>query len=517
MQLQFAFLATAEHENERLSGWQFCRGNKTGRFSVTFARLVKPKGQRILQDRMGMRTFQHVMPRLTPRFGTASAACVVALAALFARHASSQDSAPPTAKSLEKAAPAPFAYTELRTVPVESKDTKKKWRDWLKSGDHGADGAAFNEYVTFRIEEFTRGENVNLKLSKKREEFLAEIAKSGQAPSQDLHNKLNAKLVEELPKIVGDQGFHPATRSNCALLLGGLNRQETAPVAPLPEAYPLLKKFCTDKGQPEYVRIAAFNGMQRHATAAAGIPANERANYVRDLIDLAKQAPAGDPKQRDGQIWLRGAAIDGLRIAADKWPEANNAEVAQTMAAIVADASVDLMTRSSAAEGLGVIDGQAIPKDQVAVWRDSLVQFLVAAAADSLVKKGIPPAEGGAASNVSATPAPPKPTTPPKSRLLASKRLMFALECGVQGLKGRTETRGLRAAADDAGKKQIDDVVAKANGLVADAKSTKISVGELAKKIQTFADEVGKGPSPIEVAPAAAAPAGVAAPAPAGK
>jgi hypothetical protein len=319
-----------------------------------------------------------------------------------------------------------------------------------------------------------------------------------------VRDELVAALTTELPKIVEDKAFHPASRLNAVILLRDLNPAKGNSLkisTPIPVVVPLLRKWVSDRDMLEAVRVSSLKGLMQSARATGGLVESERRLLVRELIDIANAKPIDDAKRRDGQVWLRRDAIDVLRILATNGTEASSAEVAAALTAVAAAPEVDLGTRSAAAAALGAFDANALLKDTIPACRQSLLGFMAASAKDAQVVALLENSEA-------ASPDAKAAALPSKSKDLARKRLQHHLSSGVQGLqgvKGLTPERGLRVATDDAGKKELDDVAAKAALLIAAAGDRKVAAEELVKQMRAFASDIENRLNPPAAEPAAAA------------
>ncbi|MEX0713993.1 MAG: hypothetical protein WD278_16765 [Pirellulales bacterium] len=340
--------------------------------------------------------------------------------------------------------------------------------------DNADDQKLFDDYFRFRVAELTWKENL-ASLTDKRSDLKRLLSRLGQASAPDLHTQLNALLLSEMPKIALDDGYHPAARANCMLIVADLNRQEPRPggagAVPLPEALPVLLDAVQDTDQHDVVRVTALRGIVRHAES--NMAQNVRKGVVDAMLQLVTAKEPAENKSKDGNLWLCMMAADVLGTLAAQGPEANLPEVCQALAGLVAQADGEIWVRCQAAESLGALEPKSFPANGVGKIAADLASLVV----------DISKANAQTAAEVDTAAA------PPKLREILAAELVDQLTQVKSALVGRGEppaaNRGLRAAADnDAARQLIDGLVTKIDEIVVISGDTKLSLTDLAKSVQ---------------------------------
>lgn len=272
------------------------------------------------------------------------------------------------AKPAAKPAPA----RQYKSLPVT--DTLKRSRgDVMKFLREGAipagQEAVFDDYYNkYSFPRWTVAQNYS-SIPDYRKEIRVELmgGKSGA-----VYDRLIKLTVDFMTKAVADKDLHPAVRYNAMLCLADLNAQEPPPgpqrkIVPIPEVTTLMLQALKAPDQIDAVRVAALQGLVRHAHSG-GLE-----NQVRDgqvipaLLEIAnaKTPPAG--RTPEGHAWMRALAVDAL--AGFHTPGAND-EVVKALLEIIKDTTAPMHpTRLAAARALGYIDLQGAktvkPKDVV--------------------------------------------------------------------------------------------------------------------------------------------------------
>lgn len=121
---------------------------------------------------------------------------------------------------------------------------------------------------------------------------------------------------------VATGNYHPAARVNAVVLIGNLDSQRGSktnngfPPTPYSKALPFLLSIVEDQASPEYLKIAALVGIQRHTSLnAAG---SEKDRIARLMRNLAKSSEAGgDQNANTAAYWVRRRAVQTLGFLAD--------------------------------------------------------------------------------------------------------------------------------------------------------------------------------------------------------
>lgn len=127
-------------------------------------------------------------------------------------------------------------------------------------------------------------------------------------------------------RAVAQGNFHPAARVNALLLIGSLDsrrgdRRSAVPV-PYAPALDYLKSKLSDSDTPLVEKIAAMDGIKRHAKLRGvgtpnALPNNEIGSLASLLVSLLTAAEPEDAKLADGAYWMRrqaAQALGGLRF-----------------------------------------------------------------------------------------------------------------------------------------------------------------------------------------------------------
>ncbi len=124
-----------------------------------------------------------------------------------------------------------------------------------------------------------------------RVQLRTDLTMTGTGP---VYAQLVKAALEFLPQFATDAGYHPVVRYNAMLAIGELNTAEVRGArtsTPLPEALPLVLQAVKDPKEAEGVKVAALQGLARHA--AAGLPdAQVRDNEVIPALLAIVSSPA---------------------------------------------------------------------------------------------------------------------------------------------------------------------------------------------------------------------------------
>jgi hypothetical protein len=373
-------------------------------------------------------------------------------------------------------------YREIREAPgpdgemvpiEENKKLRPLVQTMLTSGKFANpdDQKLFDEYFRWRIAEMTWAENLS-KLSTMRQRFKKlDLGVSGRAPEPTVHDKLNTTLLNVLQNIAKNDGYHPAVRCNCVLLINLLDQKEEqgaggVGVVPLPEALPVLVRMSKDPKLRDCVRIPALLGVARHAEFE--IPAAARKGdegVVPLLIEIvgAKQ-PIGDGTI-GGHGWLRRRGAETLGTVAIKWPEANTPQVAGALLSLVGDDEASLVSRSEAAKSVGAIERGALNGNAGTIAQS------IGGVAVAVAKRG-PVSE---------------------TAKLGTDYLTYLYLGLLTGLKGTEANRGLTPAAGDAETKEfIRELTKKVEEMLSVTTDPKMQEPTRIERLDTLGDRLAE-------------------------
>ncbi|MCE9606109.1 MAG: hypothetical protein K8U03_14530 [Planctomycetia bacterium] len=264
---------------------------------------------------------------------------------------------------------------------------------------------------------------------------------SGTAPLPDLHDRINATLLANLPAMIADKEYSLGVRYNAMLLLGQLDRIEPDGVtqraaAPLDAAEPILIGASQSTQLPEVLRVGAFIGLARHTELQLG-GANRPAIAAEALKYLTATAlPAGI--SQNGLHWLRKLSMQIVMGLSTKGSDVNRPEFVKALQAILADEKQPLFLRRDAALAIGHMDPNTIaagakPEDVV----KALTNLTLA-----ITKAGSPRENPEAIADLT-KPEDVLQTPTEENKKAFADAVAYYLNCIATGLGGRNEARGL--------------------------------------------------------------------------
>jgi hypothetical protein len=285
------------------------------------------------------------------------------LNASVAVHAADEDKAAAKKKpSAAKEAAADAAAEPLATAKKYRKEqvdaSQKKQRQVVQTVLRS--GAATPEqqtqldkyYKNYAFPRWTLPENY-ASLHEYRRELRAEL---GIARSGAIYDWLLQTSFEWLKKAAAEAEYHPAIRYNAMFAIGDLNTQEqgvgsSAVATPLPAARAVLIEAIRNKDQLEAVKVAALQGLVRHAGLARE-PQTRDGQLIPVFLEIIKKPlPSGRPD--DGDVWMRSLALRGLGLCRQAGADGS---IATTLVAIVVDKHAPVSLRIAAARALGDLE-----------------------------------------------------------------------------------------------------------------------------------------------------------------
>lgn len=298
-----------------------------------------------------------------------------------------------SAKGAPAAAPSTF-----KSLPVDESQAKRR-SDMARilraqAFQAGEDKLFETYYLTYAFPRWTQPENLSA-IANFRAELRRDLytGRSG-AP----YDRLVNLTLNFMTPIVKDRSFHPAVRYNAMAAIGDLDVSipppgDRRPAQPLPAALDLMLAVLQDAGQIDAVRIAALQGLVRHA----GLPMADTQKRDQQVLPLLLQwASTKDPpsgRTKVGHAWMRALAIEAL--GALGLPGANG-QVVKTLTTVLTESDTPLMTRLAAAHALGRIQYKGLTAVKPADVVVPLVQFLLDATTAE-ARRPLVLAAGGAA------------------------------------------------------------------------------------------------------------------------
>ena len=284
-------------------------------------------------------------------------------------------------KSAKVAAPA-AAPSAFKSLPVDESQAKRRGDIprilRAQAFQPGEDKLFETYYLTYAFPRWTLPENLS-SVANFRAELRRDLYTGRSGPPYDRLVNLTLTFMTQLVK---DRSFHPAVRYNAMAAIADLNvslpppGDTKTPEQPLPAALDLMLAVLQDPAQIDAVRIAALQGLVRHA----GLPMADTQKRDQQVLPLLLQwASAKDPpsgRTKVGHAWMRALAIQALGALG---LPGSNGQVVKTLTGVLTESDTPLIPRLAAAKALGRIQYKGMtavkPPDVVI----PLVQFLLEA------------------------------------------------------------------------------------------------------------------------------------------
>lgn len=218
---------------------------------------------------------------------------------------------------------------------------------------NAAEREAFGKYIRdYEIPSMTQFDAIALAdLGKSRYDFVRNYLWGADGSVQKLITPL---VFNEMQKIVKGK-YHPAVRYNAMLMIGLLdgtypNDRAEIPPKPLPSANEFLTRYVSagidTPRAPAPLLVGAIVGLERHARASAGLPAQNRAATMSALMAvLNKEEFPHDISRSVGQ-WMKVIAARGL-ASTGKLGDGN--QIHDAFLKMLADEEMRLNTRARVA------------------------------------------------------------------------------------------------------------------------------------------------------------------------
>ncbi|HEX7377173.1 MAG TPA: hypothetical protein VF278_08675 [Pirellulales bacterium] len=255
---------------------------------------------------------------------------------------------------------------EPSTKDAKNREMFRVLRNAGKAANN-AEQELFDNWAQSVVRPLTWKENVSElpKIRKDLKKFLLQRSKSA-AP--DLHDQLNALILQICTEAIKDARYPNAVRVNCVLMLGDLDQREHDAGAgqlavPLPGATSILVELLADEKQPIAIRYVSMVALMRHIQPA--MTAVLQGQIVEATLKIMT-SPLPEGKQLAGQIWLRFRASDVLLTMIKHKLPIDQAALAGGLAALLADEKPPLWARAVYAGDLGKLDGKALPAEKLA-------------------------------------------------------------------------------------------------------------------------------------------------------
>ncbi|MCR4414667.1 MAG: HEAT repeat domain-containing protein [Thermoguttaceae bacterium] len=305
----------------------------------------------------------------------------------------------PAAQAPAAAPSAPAAPAVMyKSLPVD--DSQKKRRSdigkILRAGTFQAgEDTAFDVYhTTYAFARWTQPENYASIPEYRRELFRSEFAAARSGP---VYDRLVSLTMDFMTKVVNDPGYHPVVRVNAMLAIGELDVSIPTPGSrdlpqPLPAALDFILTVLKDPNQIDAVRIAALQGLVRHASLPMANAQTRDQQVIPLLVQLASTKDPPPGRTKPGHAWMRALAIEAL--GALRLP-GTNGQTVKLLVGIVGETDTPLSTRLAAVRALGRIDYKgltAVKPDEVVV---PVAQFLHDATTAEANRPINAPASGG--------------------------------------------------------------------------------------------------------------------------
>lgn len=218
-----------------------------------------------------------------------------------------------------------------------------------------------------------------------REDFFASLERVSNPAAYD-------HLVKDLAfptfRDIAADNYHPAVRLNAATVVGRLDarmgRGRDSTPEPLAEALPVLLSWFEDGANPEYLRIAALFGIERHASIDGQKTAGRWDDALRSRVQTALLPlllPAPEGRSQEADYWMKRLA---LRALGGTREVGNNAEVAVAIRGMLSDVEQVLPIRIEAAIAYGKMRFANPADAQAKEVAFEVARLAVAAANDEL-------------------------------------------------------------------------------------------------------------------------------------
>lgn len=244
---------------------------------------------------------------------------------------------------------------QRREIEKKRRATEKRAKAALEGQGGGTIEAWFTGFV---LPEMTQTDDQLLSMiGEKRQRFFRNYLEGATNPG--LRNQV-IDLTRNTMQQVVDGNYHPSCRINAMLILGRLNAREgnrSELPRPLPEMLDYLLQASTSDQQPEYLRISALSGLQRHARlrgpgSGNELSADEQRRLGDAMVALIGQEPS-DTLSREAVYWMKRRGIQTLGFMG---APGDNARYAKVLKNIIIDPEENLLVRTDAAEAYGNLD-----------------------------------------------------------------------------------------------------------------------------------------------------------------
>lgn len=174
--------------------------------------------------------------------------------------------------------------------------------------------------------------------------------------SPAFRDRLRAATLTQMQEFLKtDENYHPGTKYNAILILGGLNETEGSPPSTLPvplaQTLPIMVNELENANQLDAVKLGAMLGILRFVRlGTAPVPGPTQTKLTSLMLGMLQETDPPAGRSPAAHAWFQRRALDML--AALKEPGANGSTAAE-VAAIVGDESKSLPLRAAAAEALG--------------------------------------------------------------------------------------------------------------------------------------------------------------------
>ena len=188
-------------------------------------------------------------------------------------------------------------FAQYASLPIDKgRDKKTEAMNALSSGAGLGDGkSATNQYLTYFFARWTQ-ESLAAELVSYRTKELPELIAVASGQSKvELLNRCKTILAQ----LASNPKYYPACRYNAMYALGTLNQEEGSPPVPYGPSVPDLIKGYENKSIPDGIRLAALEGLRRHAMLGI-VEASVRDTQVVPLLtQIALDTPYHEPPKEE--------------------------------------------------------------------------------------------------------------------------------------------------------------------------------------------------------------------------
>ena len=276
---------------------------------------------------------------------------------------------------------------ENRTINSRIKSTKSKLSKALRSGTDASMQSEMGAYINgYMFPLLTQTDELSLsRLGAGREFFLKNfvIGKARDSRARVIENYILPQCKNILAK-----NFHPAVRMNAIVMLGLLNNAEAksgqAPVL-TGSAFPIMKSVLTGDSFPDYLKVGALAGIQRHIEVSNFGASNQVSTSNQNEIStyclaVLKDGQKGQDKwSSDIDYWMKRRSVQILGAIGEPTPEVLDIMLTILKTEPAEGQRDNFWVRSDALVAMGSFEAAKIASGKIAEVMDGVTGFTAVA------------------------------------------------------------------------------------------------------------------------------------------